>query len=46
MSVILETKDGEIWLLTKGAESTILPKGVSGPIEETYKHVDQFAEVR
>jgi len=45
MSVILENAQGEIWLFTKGAESSILPRGVSGPILESNQHVDQFAQV-
>ena len=32
-----------IYLFIKGAESVILPNCVDGPIEETYKIVDQFA---
>uniref|UniRef100_A0A8C4R0D3 Phospholipid-transporting ATPase n=1 Tax=Eptatretus burgeri TaxID=7764 RepID=A0A8C4R0D3_EPTBU len=43
MSVILRQPDGEIWVLSKGADSSILPKVVSGELQKTQKHVDDFA---
>lgn len=45
MSVIIENSKGEIWLLTKGAESSIIPKCDQGPAEDTLKHVMDFALV-
>lgn len=45
MSVIAENSAGEIWLLTKGAESSIIPKCDTGPTHETLKHVMDYALV-
>jgi len=46
MSVIVENDKGEIWLLTKGAETAIIPRCDSGPCQETMKHVVDFALVK
>lgn len=46
MSVIVESTKGEMWLLTKGAESSIIPKCISGPSKDTLKHVLDFALVK
>lgn len=43
MSVIVQHPNGKIYLITKGAESSVLPRCVTGPIAETGKHVDQCA---
>uniref|UniRef100_UPI00358ECF14 phospholipid-transporting ATPase IF isoform X2 n=1 Tax=Myxine glutinosa TaxID=7769 RepID=UPI00358ECF14 len=43
MSIILRRPDGEIWVLSKGADSSIMPKVVSGELQKTQKHVDDFA---
>lgn len=45
MSVIVENDQNEIWLYTKGAESTIIPRCATGPTQETLKHVTDFALV-
>ncbi len=45
MSVIVESNKGEMWLLTKGAESSIIPKCTYGPCVETLMHVMEFALV-
>ncbi|CAG7723622.1 unnamed protein product [Allacma fusca] len=45
MSVILENQKGEIWLLCKGAESTIIPRCDAGPAEEVMKSVIEFAMI-
>jgi len=45
MSVILEDSVGEIWLLSKGAESTLFPNSVSGPKLESSQHIEEFAQV-
>ena len=46
MSVVIENSKGEIWLLIKGAESSLIPKCDSGPGQETMKHIVEFALVR
>ncbi|XP_033119823.1 probable phospholipid-transporting ATPase IF [Anneissia japonica] len=43
MSSIVKTPEGEIRLLCKGAESTILHKSVSGNVEATLQHVNDYA---
>eukprot|EP00095_Tigriopus_kingsejongensis_P008902 maker-scaffold1538_size36768-snap-gene-0.8 protein:Tk08902 transcript:maker-scaffold1538_size36768-snap-gene-0.8-mRNA-1 annotation:"hypothetical protein DAPPUDRAFT_315465" len=43
MSVIVERSDGSIWVLSKGADSSILPICTSGPAETTAEHVNEFA---
>jgi len=45
MSVIVQFPDESIWLLCKGAESTILPRCVFGPIPETESHIKDYAMV-
>uniref|UniRef100_S4RD30 ATPase phospholipid transporting 11B (putative) n=1 Tax=Petromyzon marinus TaxID=7757 RepID=S4RD30_PETMA len=43
MSVIVEKESGDVLVITKGAESSILPKVVSGEVERTRAQVDEFA---
>ncbi|XP_018612805.1 probable phospholipid-transporting ATPase IF isoform X1 [Scleropages formosus] len=43
MSVLLQAPSGVKLLFTKGAESSILPYAISGSIEKTKLHVDEFA---
>ncbi|CAL8114228.1 unnamed protein product [Orchesella dallaii] len=43
MSVIVENSKGEKWLLTKGAESSIVPKCDHGPTHEVLKNVMDYA---
>lgn len=45
MSVIIQCPDGSIWLLCKGAESSILPRCVEGPLAETENHIKDYAMV-
>lgn len=45
MSVIVRDPRGHLRLLTKGAESSVLPKCIKGPIEETLRHVHDYALV-
>jgi phospholipid-translocating ATPase len=45
MSVIVQFPDESIWLLCKGAESTVLPRCVFGPIPETESHIKDYAMV-
>lgn len=45
MSVIVKNDKGEIWLYTKGAESSIVPKCDAGPSNQTLEHVMDFALV-
>lgn len=45
MSVIVQFPDESIWLLCKGAESTVLPRCNVGPVEETEQHVKDYAMV-
>ncbi len=46
MSTIVLYPDDSIWLLCKGAESTILPRCVAGPIQETLEHINDYALVK
>ena len=43
MSVIVKDANGNISLLTKGAETSMLPICVSGPVQATSRTVDDFA---
>ncbi|GFG30600.1 hypothetical protein Cfor_10512 [Coptotermes formosanus] len=43
MSVIVQDKDGQIWLYCKGAESSIIPLTEAGPVHDTLQHVADFA---
>ncbi|XP_071839272.1 phospholipid-transporting ATPase IF-like isoform X3 [Apostichopus japonicus] len=43
MSIILRTPEGKIWMICKGAESTIIHKSTSGPKDEVLQHVNDFA---
>uniref|UniRef100_UPI00358E0955 phospholipid-transporting ATPase IF-like isoform X2 n=1 Tax=Myxine glutinosa TaxID=7769 RepID=UPI00358E0955 len=43
MSIIIRTTSGTVYLLTKGADSAILPLVVSGPLERTKEHIHNFA---
>lgn len=45
MSVIVQFPDSSLWMLCKGAESTVLPRCVMGPILETERHVQDYAMV-
>lgn len=45
MSVIIEDSKGQIWLLSKGAETSIMSKADSGPMKPTLKHIVDFALV-
>lgn len=45
MSVIYQFPDNTIWLLCKGAESTVLPRCSFGPVEETENHIKDYAMV-
>ena len=45
MSVIVRYPSGKIMLVTKGAESSVLPRCVTGPVKETNTHIDQYALV-
>jgi len=45
MSVIIEDEDGRLFLFCKGAESALMPLVTKGPIQETLKHVSDFASV-
>ena len=44
MSVIARFPSGKIMLITKGAESSVLPRCVSGPVDVTSRHIEEFAE--
>ena len=46
MSAIIQFPDDSIWLLCKGAESSVLPRCVSGSIVETERHIKDYAMVR
>lgn len=46
MSVIVQFPDDSIWLLCKGAESTVLPRCIAGPISETENHIEDYAMVK
>ena len=41
MSVIVKHPNGKMYLITKGADSSVMPRCVSGPIEETKDHIHQ-----
>ncbi|XP_046657252.1 phospholipid-transporting ATPase IF-like [Daphnia pulicaria] len=43
MSVIVKFPDDSIWLLCKGAESTVLPKCIAGWKDETEQHIKDYA---
>ncbi|XP_023715383.1 probable phospholipid-transporting ATPase IF isoform X4 [Cryptotermes secundus] len=43
MSVVVQDRDGQIWLYCKGAESSVIPLTEAGPINDTLKHVADFA---
>ena len=43
MSVIVEDSEGRKKLITKGAESSVLPKCIHGPTRVTQKHIDDYA---
>ena len=43
MSVIVQHTNGKVYLITKGAESSLLPRCVSGPVRETNSHIEEFA---
>lgn len=45
MSMIVQFPDDSIWLLCKGAESTVLPHCVAGSRTETEKHIKDYAMV-
>ena len=45
MSVIVRYPCGKIMLVTKGAETSVLPKCIRGPIKESNKHIDEYALV-
>lgn len=45
MSVIIQFPDDSIWLLCKGAESSVIPRCTSGPVEKTLDHVNDYALV-
>eukprot|EP00794_Sanderia_malayensis_P011228 gene11228-12407_t len=45
MSNIVEGPDGEIQMFCKGAESHVLDRIKSGPVEDTQKHIDEYAEL-
>jgi magnesium-transporting ATPase (P-type) len=44
--VIVQFPDESIYLLCKGAESTVLPKCVAGSIDETEQHIKDYAMVK
>ena len=43
MSVIVRYPSGKIMMVTKGAESSVLPRCVSGPVDVTSHHIDEYA---
>ena len=43
MSVIARDPSGKIMLITKGAECSVLPRCVSGPVAVTSLHIDEWA---
>jgi phospholipid-translocating ATPase len=45
MSVIVENEKGEIFVMTKGAETSLIPRCDTGPIQDVNKHVLTFAMV-
>lgn len=45
MSTIVLFPDDSIWLICKGAESTIIPNCIGGPISQTLEHINDYALV-
>ena len=45
MSTIVRYPDDSIWLLCKGAESSVLKRCIAGPKQETQEHIDDYALV-
>ena len=45
MSIIVRHPNGKIYLITKGAESSVIPRCVMGPTYETNRHIDEYALV-
>lgn len=45
MSVIVKFPDDTIWLLCKGAESSVLPNCIAGCMAETEQHIHDYAMV-
>jgi phospholipid-translocating ATPase len=45
MSTIVLFPDDTIWLVCKGAESTIVPNCIGGPINQTLEHINDYALV-
>lgn len=45
MSVIVQYPDESIWLICKGAESTVLPRCNVGFVQETEQHIKDYALV-
>ena len=43
MSVIVRHPNGKIYLITKGADSSVIPRCSSGPVSETGLHIQQWA---
>ncbi|GAB6027859.1 hypothetical protein CHUAL_002077 [Chamberlinius hualienensis] len=43
MSVIVQDPSGQIYLYSKGAETSIISRSEDGPREETLKHVTEYA---
>ena len=43
MSMIARYPCGKIMLITKGAECSVLPRCVSGPVADTSLHIDEYA---
>ncbi|XP_032795610.1 phospholipid-transporting ATPase IF-like isoform X1 [Daphnia magna] len=43
MSTIVLFPDDSIWLVCKGAESTIVPNCIVGPINQTLEHINDYA---
>ena len=41
MSVIVKHPNGKIYLISKGADSSVMPRCVTGPVTETGQHVDE-----
>jgi magnesium-transporting ATPase (P-type) len=46
MTVVIEDEDGKITIITKGAESIVLPLCSHGPMDITLKHIGDFACVK
>lgn len=48
MSVVVQDKNRQLWLYTKGAESHVLPLCTGTPdrslVQKTQDHVDEFAK--